>query len=166
MMENAYGKEHSYDYRTNLSTSDVMYDTKSQIFGKSYNDWTAEWWKWAYSIPLNKNPAYDDYGINCSSNQYDPFWFLAGTFNHSANRSCLIPDNVGILFPILNSECSYIEYPLIKNEDGLMECAQSNQNHVNHLNATLDDRPLLNLDEYRIQSPLFNFSLPANNILI
>lgn len=70
-----------------------------------------------------------------------------------------------MLFPILNSECSYIEYPLIKNEDGLMVCAQSIQNHVNHLNATLDDRPLLNLDEYRIQSPLFNFSLPANNIL-
>ncbi|ALI37273.1 pterin-4-alpha-carbinolamine dehydratase [Candidatus Nitrosocosmicus oleophilus] len=165
MMENAYGKEHSYDYRANLPTSDVMYDNKSQIFGKSYKDWTAEWWKWAYSIPLNKNPAYDVYGINCNINQYGPVWFLDGTFNHSANRSCLIPDNIGILFPILNSECSYIEYPLIKNEDGLMECAQSIQNHVNHLNATLDDRPLLNLDEYRIQSPLFNFSLPANNFL-
>lgn len=46
-----------------------------------------------------------------------------------------------------------------------MKCAQSIQNHVNHLNATLDDRPLLKLDEYRIQSPLFNFSLPENNIL-
>jgi hypothetical protein len=44
MMENAYGKEHSYDYSANVSTSDVMYDNKSQIFGKPYNDWTAEWW--------------------------------------------------------------------------------------------------------------------------
>lgn len=165
MMEHAYGKEHSYDYSANVSTSDVMYDNKSQIFGKSYNDWTAEWWKWAYSIPLYENPAYDDYGINCNINQYGPVWFFAGTFNHSANRSCLIPDNVGILFPILNSECSYIEYPLIKNENGLMKCAQSIQNHVNHLNATLDDRALLKLDEYRIQSPLFKFSLPENNIL-
>lgn len=47
-----------------------------------------------------------------------------------------------------------------------MECAQSIRNHVTHLNATLDDRPLMNLDDYRIQYPLFNFSLPANNILI
>ena len=39
-----------------------MYDNESQIFGKSYEDWTAEWWKWAYSIPINENPAYDDYG--------------------------------------------------------------------------------------------------------
>ena len=119
----------------------------------------------AYSIPINENPAYDDYGINCNNNQFGPVYFFSGTFNHSTNRSCLIPDNVGILFPILNSECSYIEYPLIKNKDGLMKCAKSIQNHVDSLKATLDDQPLLKLDKYRIQSPLFNFSLPANNML-
>lgn len=31
-----------------------MYDNKSQIFGKSYEDWTAEWWEWAYSTLLIK----------------------------------------------------------------------------------------------------------------
>jgi hypothetical protein len=79
----------------------------------------------------------------------------------------MIPDNVGILFPLLNSECSYIEYPLIKSKDGLKKCAKSIQNHVDvgFLNATLDDQPRLKLGEYRIESPLFNFSLPANNML-
>jgi pterin-4a-carbinolamine dehydratase len=163
--ESAYGGEHYHDSPINFTNSDIMYDNKSLIFGKSYEDWTAEWWKWAYSIPINENPAYDDYGVNCNNSQFGPVWFFSGTFNHSANRSCLIPDNVGILFPILNSECSYIEYPLIKNEDGLINCAKSIQNHVDFLNATLDDQPLLKLDEYRIQSPLFNFSLPSNNIL-
>ncbi len=51
--ESSYGKEHYYDSHTNLSTSDAMYDNKSQIFGKSYEDWTAEWWEWAYSIPID-----------------------------------------------------------------------------------------------------------------
>ncbi len=46
-----------------------------------------------------------------------------------------------------------------------MKCAKPIQNHVDFLNATLDDRPLLKLDEYRIQSPLFNFLPPENNIL-
>ena len=46
-----------------------------------------------------------------------------------------------------------------------MKCAKPIQHHVGFLNATLDDRPLLKLDEYRIQSPPFNFSLPENNIL-
>ena len=165
IIESSYGKEYYYDSHNNLSTFDVMYDNESQIFGKSYEDWTAEWWKWAYSIPINENPAYDDYGVNCNNSQYGPVWFFSGTFNHSANRSCIIPDNVGILFPLLNSECSYIEYPLIKSKDGLKKCAKSIQNHVDFLNATLDDQPLLKLGEYRIQSPLFNFSLPANNML-
>ena len=69
-------------------------------------DWTAEWWKWAYSVLINENPAYNDYGINCNKSQIDQVWFLSGTLSHSATRSCLVPDNVGILFPILNSECS------------------------------------------------------------
>ena len=96
-----------------------MYDNKSQIFGKSYENLTAEWWKWAYSIPIGENPAYDDYEINCSKSQIGSVWFLSGTFNHPATRSCPVSDNVEILFPLLNSECSYIENILIKSVDGL-----------------------------------------------
>lgn len=111
IMAVSYAEEHYFDSKINRSNFDGMYDNKSQIFGKSYEDWTAEWWKWAYSIPVNENPAYDDYGINYNKSQVGPIWFFSGTFNHSATRSCLLPDDVGILFPILNSECSYIEYP-------------------------------------------------------
>ena len=67
----SYGKEHYYDSHHNLSTFDVMYDNKSQIFGKSYEGWTAQWWKWAYSIPINENSVYDDYGVNCNNS---PIW--------------------------------------------------------------------------------------------
>lgn len=49
--------------------------------------------------------------------------------------------------------------------DGLTKCAKSIQNHVDFLNTTFDDQPLLKLEDYRIQSPLFNFTLPANNTL-
>ncbi|TVP40206.1 hypothetical protein [Candidatus Nitrosocosmicus arcticus] len=130
IMEVFYAEEHYFDSKINRSNFDGMYDNKSQIFGKSYEDWTAKWWKWAYSIPVNENPAYDDCGINCNKSQVGPVWFFSGTFKYSATRSCLVPDNVGILFPILNSECSYIEYPAIKSMDGLTTCAKSIQNHV------------------------------------
>ena len=42
IIESSYGKEYYYDSHNNLSTFDVMYDNESQIFGKSYEDWTAE----------------------------------------------------------------------------------------------------------------------------
>jgi hypothetical protein len=142
-----------------------IFDNSSLFYGKPYEQWTAEWWKWAYSIPLEIYPSYDDIGIFCNINQKHPVWFFPGTFNHSVTRQCLIPNDVGILFPILNSECSYAEFPYIKSEEGLQECASSIQNQVTSLNATLDNIKIPDLKDYRIQSLLFNFSLPKNNIL-
>jgi hypothetical protein len=40
-----------------------------QPFNVSYADWTAKWWQWAYSIPWDRNPSYDDTGKYCSENQ-------------------------------------------------------------------------------------------------
>ena len=60
-MESSYGKKHNYNSHTNLSTFDVMYDNKSQIFEKSYKEWTTEWWRRAYSVPIDEDPTYNDY---------------------------------------------------------------------------------------------------------
>jgi hypothetical protein len=39
------------------------------------------------------------------------------------------------------------------------------QDSVIHLEASVNDIPLTGLEKYRIQSPLFNFTIPDNNIL-
>ena len=80
IIEISYAKEQYYDSKINRSNFDVMYDNKSQIFGKSYEEWTSEWWMWAYSIPVNENPAYDDYGINCNQSQVGPVWLFFWNF--------------------------------------------------------------------------------------
>ncbi|HET9807883.1 MAG TPA: hypothetical protein VFP49_13345 [Nitrososphaeraceae archaeon] len=76
-----------------------------------------------------------------------------------------MPAGNAILFPILNSECSYIEFPQFKNEIELRDCAKIIQDKVINPSASIDHNELKNLEEYRIQSSLFNFSLPKNNIL-
>jgi hypothetical protein len=43
IIESSYGKEYYYDSNNNLSPFDVMYDNEFQIFGESYEDWTAGW---------------------------------------------------------------------------------------------------------------------------
>jgi hypothetical protein len=43
-----------------LDVSNLVYDLDSRPFNTSYADWTAKWWQWAYSIPWDKNPSYDD----------------------------------------------------------------------------------------------------------
>jgi hypothetical protein len=44
-------------------------------------------------------------------------------------------------------------------------CAKEIQDSVTKLKASIDGKNITNLDEYRVQSPLFNFTLPENNIV-
>jgi hypothetical protein len=44
-------------------------------------------------------------------------------------------------------------------------CAKTIQDQVTKLIASVDGIPVPHLQEYRIQSPPFNFTLPQNNIL-
>jgi hypothetical protein len=64
-----------------------------------------------------------------------------------------------------NSECSYAEYANLTNEFELRDCAREQQDHVVSPMASLNSIKIPNLENYRIQTHLFNFRLPANNIL-
>ena len=45
---------------TNFDISTLVFELGSSPFNLTYADWTAKWWQWAYSIPQNIHPAYDD----------------------------------------------------------------------------------------------------------
>ena len=150
---------------SNYNKNDLIYEITDKPFNRTYSDWTAKWWQWAYSIPKDHHPAYDNTGKFCGEKQKDPVWFFPGTFGHPVIRYCSVPAGNAILFPILNSECSYIEFPQIKNEIELRDCAKIIQDKVFNHSASIDHNELKNLEEYWIQTSLFNFSLPKNNIL-
>lgn len=142
-----------------------VFQPDSKPYGLTYGDWTARWWQWAYSIPKDTNPAYDDTGKYCAEGQYGPVWFLTGTYRHSVDRYCTIPAGKAILFTILNSECSFAEFPNLKTEEELLQCAKQMQDSVIYLEASMNGISLTGLEKYRIKSPLFNFTIPENNIL-
>src|SRR5690242_16183808 len=90
----------------------------SSPYGKSYAEWSAEHWKWLFSIPNAVNPANDFTGVNAGVNQSGPVWFLAGSFcpepplscaNFVVTRNITVPSGVSLFFPILDSECSTVE---------------------------------------------------------
>ena len=104
------------DNNTNLDVSNLVYDVNSTPFNVSYADWTEKWWQWTYSIPWDINPSYDDTGKYCSENQIHPVWFLTLAYEHPVICSCDILENTALLITLLNSECSYAEFPsLAKN---------------------------------------------------
>ena len=84
----------------NSSGNEVeLFTTNSTPYGLTSEEWTARWWQWAYSIPRDVHPAYDDSGKYCAEGQSGPVWFLAGTYEHPAERYCTIPS--GRLFSFL-----------------------------------------------------------------
>jgi hypothetical protein len=145
------------------SNNPGVFPVDSKPYGISYPDWTVRWWQWADSIPTPLNPASDKTGQNCAQSQSGPVWFLAGTFGGKAERTCTIPSGKAILFPPINTECSYKENPTLKTESDLRACAKHLQDETTQMQVTVDGVPIQNLQMYRVQTPLFNLTFPSNN---
>jgi hypothetical protein len=141
----------------------LVYPPGSMPFGLTYGEWTAKWWQWALSTPSNEFPVEDLTGEKCSINQSGPIWFLAGTPGGSAERSCSIPAGKAVMFPIINVRCDYASDPAAKTESDLRTCAKGDQDLVTHVEAAIDGVPITNLEQYRVQSPLFELQLVDDN---
>jgi hypothetical protein len=138
----------------------------AHAFGKSLGEWTAAWWQWALAMPVDAHPLFDT--ADCDAGQSGKVFFLGGAFTGtSTTRECTVPVGKAILIAVLNVECSTVEPPPFfgSNEEELRECAKGFQDTGFGLSASVDDCPVQNLDGYRVQSPVFDFSAPANNVL-
>lgn len=151
----------------------------SHAFTKTYGEWSAAWWQWALSISLDKSPITDTSGAHCAEEQSGKVWFLAGTTGGPAVfRSCTIPLGKAILFPIINAEWSVAEAIAFAPPDGtcfvntsitgtteeaLRACAIAQIDHVTTVEADVDGVPLQDLEMYRVQSQLFNFTAVLDN---
>jgi hypothetical protein len=138
----------------------------AHAYGRTLGEWSAAWWQWAISLPVSAHPLFDTAG--CDTAQSGPVWFLGGAFTGiSTTRECTVPRGKAILFPIVNVECSTIEPPPFfgSNEEELRACAGAFMDTAFGLGATVDGRSLQDLDAYRTQSPVFEFSGPDDNVL-
>lgn len=153
---------------SNIEGSNIterVYPINSKPFGFTYGEWSAKWWQWLLSIPTKDNPSVDETGAKCAVGQEDPnLWLLAGTGGGEVTRACTIPAGKAILFPVLNVECDYLSSDL-KTESDLRKCAKDDQDKATNLQATVDGVAIPDLKSYRVQSPLFNITLPKDNVM-
>ena len=140
-------------------------------YGMTYGQWSARWWQWAFSLPVNESPFFDE-GGNCSRGanaQLGPVWFLAGVINVSgtAVRNCSVPAGKALFFPIINVECSTLELPPFHggNAAELRTCATSSPFSFGGVFADIDGVAVQSLDRYLKASPLFTFTVPPDNVL-
>ena len=141
-----------------------LFGPDSEPYGLPFDEWVVEWWNWFVGIPEDINPANDGTGEHCSVNQDKPnVWFLTGAFSGTVERTCTIPAERGIPIVVAGNECSFVENRALKTEEELRSCAIAG-NQPKLLGVTVDGVELKNLQNYIVVTPLFNITLPENNI--
>jgi len=64
-----------------------IFPIDSNPFGKSYGEWSVQWWQWLCEISKEKNPAYDKEGELTHINQNNPHvLFLCQTVEGVENK--------------------------------------------------------------------------------
>lgn len=141
-----------------------VFPPNSKPYGLSYNEWSTKWWKWLLSVPSDISPIKDDSGKNCGINQNGPVWFLVGTGGGNAERTCNVPSGKAILVTPFNAECSRAEDPAMKTDTDLYSCVKALIDPASDVVVAVDGRPVPNVVNYRIESNVFNVTLPEKNI--
>jgi len=129
-----------------------------------------QWEQWQLSIPASVNPALvttDPSRETCAIGQSGPVWFLAGVFGGgTATRNCQVPDNVSLLFPVINyvnintpNVCG--QGPTNIPVGQLRAPAKAFIDGASDLSVQLDGRPV---GMQRIVSATFAVALPLGNI--
>jgi hypothetical protein len=154
----------------------------SHSHGKTYAEWSAAWWQYALNIPVDHSPFLDSTGADFAVGQSGDVWYLSGTFCPSSNGVCneqtpatvvrnvTVPAGKALFFPILNSEFDNFDPATGKEDLGFTvdqlraQAAAGTLDAVGNMTATVDGRAIHNLEQYRAISPVFSYSLPANNI--
>jgi len=153
-----------------------------KIHGKTYGEWSAEWWQWAYAGPNGKNAVQDTTGASCAVNQpTGKVWFLAGSFAlPGVERTCTIPPNRALFYPLVNT--LWTDCPALPGEcpdSGSDECLTDAEvrgiltvfaeggDRACQLRSTLDGASISSLQilTVRTQSPKFTSKLPENNFV-
>lgn len=141
-----------------------LYSVDSKPYGLTFPQWSEKWFRWFISVPQPENPFNDNTGKNCAVGQNDPnIWFITGAGSGTVVRSCTVPSGKAILFQPAGNECSYAENPSLKTESELRSCAIAGD-QVTSIHVSIDGRSLQNLQNYIVQTPLFDLTFPENNI--
>jgi serine/threonine protein kinase len=149
----------------------------ARLFGRSYAQWAAAWWKWALEMPPTNSagavhPWIDSPSFDVTASQTSNVWFLGAPFlepgsTNSVVRRCEIPAGKSLFFPLFSVESSSIEAPPFYGEtaEAQAKLAQSWTDLIVGPFCQLDGVPLMNLDAYSVQSPQISIEVPAPWIL-
>lgn len=162
----------SCDNTEEATTSPTVYSIDSKPYGKTYAEWSAEWWKWVFGTPIHDvanpskvtHPLLDSTGVNASNGQNasSEVYFLGGWLfaANKVTRNVTIPSTKAIFVPILN-----VESDTTGNwtADSVRNAIDGYATLPVTLTATLDGKDITDLASYKARSAEFSMTLCADN---
>lgn len=134
----------------------------SNPHGMSYTQWAIKWWQWGFSIPADQNPFLDPDGRFCDVGQAGSVFFLGTNFGGTVVRTCTVPAGRALL--ISPGSGVAFDAPGVSTEAELRAGVEQGFAGIRNVQASVDGVPLHHLETYIVESPLFSFTLPENNI--
>lgn len=143
----------------------MLYQIDEKPLGKSWDEWTTEWWKWLLSIPRPENPAENRTRKCPPIYEYNSkVIFLVGTNGGSAKYNITIPPGKSLLLPIINFTTSFLEEPNLKTDLDLMERVRSDIDDIVFKEASINGATIYDIWKYRVRSSPFEFTYPKDNL--
>lgn len=145
----------------------------SVVNGKTYGEWAAAWWQWAFSIPADRSPLIDDSGDFCGEGQSGPVWFYASNFGWDAEKYCTVPAGKKIFMPVYMWifgesvwDCGATSDPYVECDvETLRAMAAENVLAADVLEVSIDGVPLQSIADYRALSPEpFTITYPEGSV--
>jgi hypothetical protein len=135
----------------------------STVVGKTIGEWSAEWWKWAFSFSVPNDPFTDQTGANANLGQSGEVFFIAGTAGGNAERTFTVPAGKFLLIPLVNAELSQVDEPPGTTAAQVRQDVKAIADQIDSLHATIDGVAVPNLFSHRETSPDFSFIIAPNN---
>lgn len=148
--------------RTNGNSK--VFPFNANPYGKSYTDWTVDWWLKFMTFDCANNPFFNS--ANVLFYQEGPVYFLAGLNTANASVSLTIPHGKAILFPLFNVINDYpcppefnFEPPAGQTlEAFLKEGALGYANGVTNMSVAVDGATVTDPASYKFTTDLFYFT--------
>ncbi len=158
------------DNSSSLKTSDASYvfPSNANMYGKSYAEWAAEWWKWNLQFDCAHFPIRDVDGSLENQNQSGKVFFLAGRRGNTL--SVTVPSGFSLFLPLITFES---DYPCASDtslqpapgesvEHFLTTMTQGSVDAMDQLSLTIDGYTIGNMGNYQVISPMFTISANAD----
>jgi hypothetical protein len=146
----------------------LFFTADSAPYGKTYGNWTVEWWRWVLAIPKSINPVLDRTGEYAGVDQQNKdVLFLTGKLadedRNVPNRFCTISAKRSILFPVINCESNQLEHPELRTHQDIIERVKRDEDTIINKECFVDGK---RIPAQRVKSDptIFELSMVTDNL--